>query len=70
MWSPARTAKASSSPTLIGIAGGLPGGFLAPKLFHVADIQEFFSLSTWITAITGAAILLLAYHLVPGQNDS
>jgi uncharacterized membrane protein YeaQ/YmgE (transglycosylase-associated protein family) len=54
--------------TLIGIAGALVGGFLATKLFHVAGVQGFFNLSTWITAIAGAAVLLLAYHVVTGQT--
>ena|ERR1051325_11938030 len=53
--------------TLIGIAGALLGGFLATRLFHVAGVQGFFNLSTWITAIAGAAVLLIAYHMVTGQ---
>ena len=55
--------------TLIGVVGALLGGFLATKLFHVAGIQGFFNLSTWITAIAGSALLLFAYHLVAGQNS-
>ncbi|MEV0407314.1 GlsB/YeaQ/YmgE family stress response membrane protein [Actinoallomurus sp. NPDC050550] len=55
--------------TLIGIAGALLGGFLATRLFHVAGTRGFFDLSTWITAIVGAAVLLLAYHLVTGQSS-
>lgn len=53
--------------TLLGVAGALLGGFLATNLFHVAGIQGFFNLSTWITAIVGAAILLLGYHVLTGQ---
>jgi uncharacterized membrane protein YeaQ/YmgE (transglycosylase-associated protein family) len=54
--------------TLIGIAGALLGGFLATRLFHVSGTRGFFDLSTWVTAIAGAAVLLLAFHLVSGQN--
>jgi uncharacterized membrane protein YeaQ/YmgE (transglycosylase-associated protein family) len=36
--------------------------------FHVSGTQGFFNLSTWVTAIAGAAVLLLAFHLVTGQN--
>jgi uncharacterized membrane protein YeaQ/YmgE (transglycosylase-associated protein family) len=54
--------------TLIGIAGALLGGFLATELFHVSGIQGFFNLSTWVTAIAGAGVLLFAYHLASGQN--
>ena len=29
----------------------------------------FFNLSTWLTAIAGAAVLLAAYHLVTGRGS-
>ncbi len=54
--------------TLLGVAGALVGGFVATNLFHVAGIKGFFNISTWITAIAGAAVLLYAYHLVSGQR--
>jgi uncharacterized membrane protein YeaQ/YmgE (transglycosylase-associated protein family) len=53
---------------LIGVAGALLGGWVATKLFHIHSLQGFFNLSTWITAIVGAAILLLAYHLITQQS--
>jgi uncharacterized membrane protein YeaQ/YmgE (transglycosylase-associated protein family) len=55
--------------TLIGVGGALLGGFVATRLFNVDGIQGFFNLATWVTAIVGAAVLLLAYHLVTGQNS-
>jgi uncharacterized membrane protein YeaQ/YmgE (transglycosylase-associated protein family) len=55
--------------TLLCIAGALLGGFLARRLFHVNGTQGFLNLSTWITAVTGAAVLLLAYHLVKRQSS-
>ena len=54
---------------LIGVAGALLGGWLATKIFHIHSLQGFFHLSTWLTAIAGAAILLLAYHLVTSQTS-
>ena len=54
---------------VIGIVGALLGGWVATKLFHIHSLQGFFNLSTWLTAIIGAAILLLAYHLVSGQSS-
>jgi uncharacterized membrane protein YeaQ/YmgE (transglycosylase-associated protein family) len=54
---------------LIGIVGALGGGWLATKLFHIHTLHGFFHLSTWLTAIVGAAILLLVYHLVSGQSS-
>jgi uncharacterized membrane protein YeaQ/YmgE (transglycosylase-associated protein family) len=54
--------------TLIGIVGAVFGGWLATKLFHVDNINGFFNLSTWLTALAGAVILLVAYHLVTGRR--
>jgi len=53
---------------LIGIAGALGGGWVATKLFHIHTLHGFFNLSTWLTAIVGAAVLLLAYHAVSGRS--
>ena len=55
---------------LIGVAGALCGGWAATGVFHVGTLHEFFSLSTWLAAITGATVLLLAYHLATvGSSD-
>jgi uncharacterized membrane protein YeaQ/YmgE (transglycosylase-associated protein family) len=54
---------------LIGVAGALLGGWLATKIFHIHSLQGFFNLSTWLTAVAGAAILLLAYHLVTSHTS-
>ncbi len=53
---------------LIGIGGALGGGWAATELFHVHTLQGFFNLSTWLTAIAGAAILLLASHMASGRS--
>ena len=55
---------------LIGIAGALGGGWVATRLFHIHSLQGFFNLSTWLTAIAGSAVLLLAYHLLTGRSSS
>jgi uncharacterized membrane protein YeaQ/YmgE (transglycosylase-associated protein family) len=55
---------------VIGIAGALLGGWVATKLFHVVTLHGFFNLSTWLTAIAGAAVLLLAYHLLTSRGSS
>jgi uncharacterized membrane protein YeaQ/YmgE (transglycosylase-associated protein family) len=55
---------------LIGIAGALGGGWVATKLFHVHTLHGFFNLSTWITAIAGAAVLLLIFHLLTRNSSS
>ncbi|MFI0409195.1 GlsB/YeaQ/YmgE family stress response membrane protein [Actinomadura sp. 3N508] len=55
--------------TLIGVAGALLGGFLATRLFDVDGVQGSFDLSTWITAIAGSTVLLLAYHLITSRGS-
>ena len=52
----------------IGIVGALLGGWLATKLFHIQTIHGFFNLSTWLTAIAGAAVLLLIFHLISARS--
>jgi uncharacterized membrane protein YeaQ/YmgE (transglycosylase-associated protein family) len=55
---------------LTGVAGALGGGWAATGLFHVGTLDAFVNLSTWLTAIAGAAVLLLAYHLATvGSSD-
>jgi uncharacterized membrane protein YeaQ/YmgE (transglycosylase-associated protein family) len=53
---------------IIGIVGALLGGWLATQLFHIHTLHGFFNLDTWLTAIIGAAILLLIYHLVTSRG--
>jgi uncharacterized membrane protein YeaQ/YmgE (transglycosylase-associated protein family) len=55
---------------IIGIVGALLGGWVASKVFHVHSLNGFFHLSTWITAIVGAAVLLVIYHLITGRRTA
>ncbi|MGD0604116.1 MAG: GlsB/YeaQ/YmgE family stress response membrane protein [Streptosporangiaceae bacterium] len=55
---------------VIGVLGALGGGWAATELFHVHTLHGFFNLSTWLTAIAGAAVLLLIVHLVSGRSGS
>jgi hypothetical protein len=41
---------------------------LATKIFHIHSLQGFFNLSTWITALVGAFVLLGAVHLAEGRR--
>ena len=53
---------------VIGIVGALLGGFIAGAIFDADPLDEFFDISTWITAIVGAIILLLIYRAVAGRG--
>ncbi|MBG6238847.1 putative membrane protein YeaQ/YmgE (transglycosylase-associated protein family) [Mycetocola sp. CAN_C7] len=47
---------------LLGVVGALLGGWLGSLLFGV-DLQEFWSIQTWLVAIVGSIIVLLLYGL-------
>ena len=66
---PGRRSEGLILTCVIGIAGALLGGWVATKLFHVHSLHGFFNLSTWITAIVGAAVLLLIFHLITGRSS-
>jgi uncharacterized membrane protein YeaQ/YmgE (transglycosylase-associated protein family) len=51
---------------LIGIAGALLGGFIGQALFDADWRDEFWDVSTWLSAIVGAIILLLIYRALVG----
>ncbi|MDB1087736.1 GlsB/YeaQ/YmgE family stress response membrane protein [Streptomyces sp. ACA25] len=54
---------------LIGIGGAMLGGFLGQAIFGVDSLDGFFELSTWITAILGAMLLLFLYRLITGRRS-
>ena len=66
---PGRRSQGLILTCLIGVAGALGGGWVAAKLFHIHSLQGFFNLSSWLTAIAGAAVLLLVFHLVSGRSS-
>ena len=53
---------------IIGVVGALLGGFLASAIFNAHPLDEFFDISTWLTAIVGSIVLLLIYRMVTGNN--
>src|SRR5688572_20903586 len=42
---------------IVGVVGALLGGFLAQALFSADPMDEFFDISSWLTAIVGAVVL-------------
>jgi len=66
---PGRRSQGLFITCLIGVAGALGGGWVATKVWHIHTLNGFFNASTWLTAIAGAAVLLLAYHLFSGQTS-
>ena len=52
---------------LIGIAGAIVGGLIASAL-DIGDLDDFFDIGTWLIAIAGSLLLLLAYRLIIGRD--
>ncbi len=52
----------------IGVVGALIGGFLASAIFGAHPLDEFFDISTWITAIVGSMLLLWVWRMVSGSR--
>jgi uncharacterized membrane protein YeaQ/YmgE (transglycosylase-associated protein family) len=55
--------------TIIGIVGALLGGFVAAALFGAHPLDEFFDISTWLTAIVGSIILLALYRVIMDRRE-
>ena len=54
--------------TIIGVVGAILGGFLAQTLFDADPMDEFFDISSWLTAIVGALILRVIYRMAVGRR--
>src|SRR6202453_4467393 len=66
---PGRRSQGLILTCVIGVVGALAGGWVATRLFHVRTLHGFFNLSTWLTAIVGAAVLLLIFHLISARSS-
>jgi len=52
---------------VLGVIGAFLGGWLGSLIFGV-DINEFFSISTWILAIVGSIIVILIWSAITGRK--
>jgi uncharacterized membrane protein YeaQ/YmgE (transglycosylase-associated protein family) len=66
---PGRRSQGLILTCVIGIVGALAGGWVATRVFHVRTLHGFFNLDTWLTAIVGAAVLLLIFHLINERSS-
>src|SRR5579862_8885072 len=66
---PGRRSQGLILTCVIGIVGALAGGWVATRVFHTRTLHGFFNLSTWLTAIAGAAVLLLIFHLISARSS-
>lgn len=52
---------------LLGVVGAVVGGWLGTIIFDT-DVNEFWSLSSWVLAIGGSLIVLLVWGLITGRR--
>jgi len=52
-----------------GILGAVIGGLIASAL-GIGSLSSFFSLGTWLIAIGGALLLLVAYNALATRGDA
>lgn len=53
---------------LLGVVGAMLGGWIGSMLFN-ADMNEFWSLESWLLAIGGSIVVLLIYGLIVGGRN-
>ncbi|MET9611447.1 GlsB/YeaQ/YmgE family stress response membrane protein [Kitasatospora indigofera] len=56
--------------TLIGVAGSFVGGWISSRVLDRPVTAQFFDLTTWVSAIGGALVLLILYRIFFGNSRS
>ncbi|MCX4828723.1 GlsB/YeaQ/YmgE family stress response membrane protein [Streptomyces sp. NBC_00006] len=56
--------------TLIGVAGSFIGGWISSRWLDRPVSTDFYDGATWIAAIGGALVLLIAYRIFFGDSRS
>ena len=51
---------------IVGVIGGLVGGFLASQLFNIPDAVNGFNLSSIVVAFLGAVVVIVVIRLLRG----
>ncbi|MFD5428137.1 GlsB/YeaQ/YmgE family stress response membrane protein [Streptomyces sp. NPDC127084] len=56
--------------TVIGIAGAFVGGWISAHWLDRPITKDFYDGATWVSAIGGALVLLIAYRILFGHSRS
>jgi uncharacterized membrane protein YeaQ/YmgE (transglycosylase-associated protein family) len=67
---PATTRADSSSPRSSGSLEPCSAASSPRRFFNAHPLDEFFDISTWLTAIVGSIVLLLIYRAVAGRSGT
>jgi uncharacterized membrane protein YeaQ/YmgE (transglycosylase-associated protein family) len=53
---------------VVGVIGGVLGGWLAATFFHMGDAMSGLNLSSILVAFVGAVIFVIALRLISGKR--
>ncbi|MEU4131964.1 GlsB/YeaQ/YmgE family stress response membrane protein [Streptomyces wuyuanensis] len=56
--------------TLIGVAGAFVGGWISSRFLDRPIAKDFYDGATWVSAVGGALVLLIAYRILFGHSRS
>lgn len=54
--------------TLIGVVGAFLGGWISARFLDRPITQDFYDGATWLSAIGGSLVLLIAYRILFGHS--
>lgn len=54
--------------TLIGVAGAFIGGWISARWLDQPITKDFYDGTTWVAAIGGSLVLLVAYRILFGHS--
>ncbi|MER7485238.1 GlsB/YeaQ/YmgE family stress response membrane protein [Streptomyces sp. NPDC126497] len=54
--------------TLIGVAGAFIGGWISARWLDRPIAEDFYDGTTWVAAIGGSLVLLIAYRILFGHS--
>ncbi len=55
---------------LLGVIGAVLGGWVGSMIFDTDVMDEFFDVSTWLSAIAGSVVVMLVFRAIAGHGDT
>jgi uncharacterized membrane protein YeaQ/YmgE (transglycosylase-associated protein family) len=65
---PGRDPGGPIGTTLIGITGAFTGGWISARFLDRPISNDFYDGATWLAAIGGSLVLLIAYRILFGHS--
>lgn len=62
--SPGRDPAGLAVTMAIAVVGAVLGGYLASRALGIDAMQQFFDVTTWVTAVAGSLLVLSVYRML------